>query len=147
LWAIPWITIMFAGGLVFSYFVLLPPAVNFLLTFGEEIAIPQIRIGSYINVVSRVLLASGIIFELPVVTTALARMGIINYRWLAGKRKMAVVLSFILAAIITPTFDPVNQCLVAVPLVVLFEMSIWLARLVQPRHATGKLALSQSLDS
>jgi sec-independent protein translocase protein TatC len=131
---LPWIVFMFAGGVVFSYYVLVPPAIKFLLTFGSDIAVPQIRIGSYINVITRVILASGIIFELPVISTFLARMGIITSAWLASKRKFAIVGAFVLAAIITPTFDPVNQTLVALPLIVLYEMSIWLAKLVQRKH-------------
>jgi sec-independent protein translocase protein TatC len=142
LWIIPWVIIMFAGGVIFSYFVLLPPAIKFLLTFGNDIANPQIRIGSYITLVTRILLASGIIFELPVITTFLARIGLVNHRWLAGKRKIAFVLAFILAAVITPTFDPLNQTLVAAPLIVLYEMSIWLAKLVEPRKVEKTVSIS-----
>jgi len=65
-----------------------------------------------------------------VVTTFLARLGIISPQWLASKRKIFIIVAFILAAIITPTFDPINQSLVAIPLIILFEMSIWLAKLV-----------------
>ena len=126
----PWVTLMFLGGVVFGYFVLIPPAINFLLNFGSDIATPQIKIGNYISVITRLLLAVGLIFEMPVVTTFLARIGIVNPKWLAGKRKMAIIIAFVVSAIITPTFDPVNQTLVAVPLVVLYEMSIWLAKLV-----------------
>jgi sec-independent protein translocase protein TatC len=140
---LPWITLMFIGGIIFSYFILTPPAVNFLLTFGNEIATPQIRIGSYINVVTRVILATGIIFELPVITTFLARMGIISSDWLARRRKIAFILAFILGAIITPTFDPVNQSLVAAPLIALFEISIWLAKLVQRKRTRALSALNQ----
>jgi sec-independent protein translocase protein TatC len=68
-----------------------------------------------------------------VLTTFLARIGIVKPEWLAAKRKMAIIGAFILAAIITPTFDPINQSLVAIPLVVLYEMSIWLAKLVYRR--------------
>ncbi len=131
---IPWVFLMFIGGVLFSYFVLLPPSVKFLFTFGSEFATPQIRIGSYITVVTRVVLATGCIFELPVVSTFLARLGIITGDWMASKRKIAVVGAFVLGAIITPTFDPINQSFVAVPLIVLYEMSIWLARLVQVRR-------------
>ncbi len=132
---LPWIVLMFIGGVVFGYFVLIPPAVKFLVTFGSDIATPQIKIGNYISVVTRLLLAMGLVFELPVVSTFLARIGVISYRWLASKRKAAIIFAFILAAIITPTFDPVNQTLVAVPLIVLYEMSIWLAKLVQKKEA------------
>ncbi|MFC2058799.1 twin-arginine translocase subunit TatC, partial [Chloroflexota bacterium] len=65
----------------------------------------------------------------------LARIGVVTSKWLASKRKFAIVGGFILAAIITPTFDPVNQTLVAAPLIVLYEMSIWLAKLVQRKRS------------
>lgn len=129
--AIPWIFLMFIGGVVFSYFVLMPPGLKFLFTFGNNIASPQIRIGSYITVVIRIVLAAGIIFELPVITTFLARLGLITSEWLANKRKFAFLGAFILGALITPTADPVNQSMVAGPIIVLYELSIWLARLVQ----------------
>ncbi len=132
---LPWIGLMFIGGVVFGYFVLIPPAVKFLVNFGSDIATPQIKIGNYISVVTRLLLAMGLVFELPVVSTFLARIGVISSRWLASKRKVAIIFAFILAAIITPTFDPVNQTLVAVPLIVLYELSIWLAKLVQKKEA------------
>lgn len=128
---LPWIALMFVGGVIFAYFILVPPAVNFLVTFGSDIATPQIKIGNYISIVSRLLLSIGLVFEMPVITTFLARLGIITPKWLSDKRKPAIILAFILAAIITPTFDPVNQTLVAAPLIILYEISIWLAKLVQ----------------
>ena len=137
---LPWIALMFVGGVAFGYFILIPPATRFLITFGSDIAVPQIKIGNYISIVSRLLLAIGLAFEMPVVTTFLARLGIITSKWLASKRKIAIISAFILAAIITPTFDPINQSLVAVPLIILYEMSIWLAKLVQrkePREVTS----------
>jgi sec-independent protein translocase protein TatC len=127
---LPWVALMFFGGVVFGYFILIPPAIKFLLTFGSDIAVPQITIDSYISLVTRLLLAIGLVFEMPVFTTFLARIGIIKPEWLASKRKAAIIGAFILAAIITPTFDPINQSLVAIPLVILYEMSIWLAKLV-----------------
>jgi sec-independent protein translocase protein TatC len=131
---IPWIGFMFIAGVIFGYFVLLPPAMKFLLTFGSSIAEPQVRISNYISVVIRLLLAIGLVFELPVITTFLARINVISYRWLADKRKIAILLAFVAGGIITPTFDPINQTLVALPLIVLYEISIWLARLVQKRE-------------
>jgi sec-independent protein translocase protein TatC len=126
---LPWIGLMFAGGVVFGYFVLIPPAVKFLLNFGNDIATPLPRISNYISLVTRLLLAIGLVFEMPVVTTFLARLGVVSGKWLASKRKWAIVFAFVLAAVITPTWDPVNQTLVALPLVVLYELSIWLARI------------------
>jgi len=130
---LPWIGLMFIGGVVFGYFVLIPPALKFLLTFGANIATPQIKVGNYIALVTQLLLSIGLVFELPVVTTFLARIGVVKAKWLADRRRPAIIIAFILAAMITPTFDPINQSLVAVPLIVLYELSIWLARLVQKK--------------
>ena len=74
------------------------------------------------------------VFEMPVITTFLARLGVLKPKWLADRRRTAIIVAFILAAIITPTFDPINQSLVAVPLIVLYEMSIWLAKLVYKKE-------------
>jgi sec-independent protein translocase protein TatC len=141
---LPWIAFMFLVGVVFGYFILIPPAIGFLYTFGSDIATPQIKIGNYISIITRLLLAIGLVFEMPVVTTFLARIGIVKAKWLADKRKMAIIVAFILAAIITPTFDPINQSLVAVPLVVLYEMSIWLAKLVERKKAEASEELPAS---
>lgn len=131
---LPWIALMFAAGVVFAYFILVPRMIGFLLTFGSDIAVPQIRIGNYISFVTRLLLVVGLVFEMPVLTTFLSRLGVLKPKWLADKRKAAIIIAFILAAIITPTIDPVNQCLVAIPLIALYEMSIWLAKLVHKRE-------------
>lgn len=140
--AVPFIFCMFVGGVVFCYYIMLPPAVNFLTSLGTGIAIPQIRISSYINLVTRLLLVAGIVFELPVVSTFLTRLGIVNSRWLASKRKWAIIAAFIVGAVVTPTPDPINQSLVALPLIVLYEISIWLAKLVQKKPVKEESALS-----
>jgi sec-independent protein translocase protein TatC len=131
--AVPFIFIMFTGGVLFAYYVLVPPAMQFLLGLGQGIAAPQIRISNYITLVSRLLLAVGLVFELPVLITFLARLGIISWRWLLRQWKWAVILAFLLGAVITPTIDPVNQTLVALPLIVLYLLSILLARIFERR--------------
>jgi len=131
---LPWIALMFAAGVVFGYYIIVPRMTEFLITFGGNIATPQIKVGNYVAVVTRILLAIGIVFEMPVLTTFLARIGIISPKWLSDKRKTAIILSFVLAAMITPTIDPINQCLVAAPLIVLYEMGIWLAKLVYQKR-------------
>jgi sec-independent protein translocase protein TatC len=132
---LPWIALMFMGGVVFGYFILIPPATKFLISFGSDIASPEIRVGNYVSVIARLLLAIGIVFEMPVITTFLARLGVLKPKWLSDHRRTAIIFAFILAAIITPTFDPINQSLVAIPLIVLYEMSIWLARWVYKKPA------------
>jgi sec-independent protein translocase protein TatC len=126
---LPWIAAMFAAGVVFGYFILIPPAIKFFLGFGGDIADAQIRIGNYIPMVTRMLLVTGFVFELPVLTTFLARIGVVSGNWLASKRKIVIVGAFFLAAILTPP-DVLTQILLGVPLIALYELSIWLARLV-----------------
>ena len=119
----------FAGGAVFGYFVLFPPAIRFLLTFGNEVATPFIRIGNYANLMLTLLFWMGIVFEIPIVMFFLSKIGVVHARFLARQRKYAIVAAFVLGAIITPTFDPINQSLVALPIIVMYEIGILLARL------------------
>jgi len=126
---LPWMVIMFAAGVVFSYFMLIPAAISFLLGFGGDIATPQIKVSNYVSVVARLLLVSGFVFEMPVVVAFLARIGIVSAGWLAGKRKIVIVGAFVVAAILTPP-DVFTQIVLAVPLIVLYELSILLARVL-----------------
>jgi len=123
----PAVVITFTLGVLFGYFVLLPPALRFLLTFDADIATPMITIGNYINVVTRLLFWLGIVFEIPIVIFLLAKLRLVSYKKLASGRKLAIIFAFILGAMITPTFDPINQTLVAVPIFLLYESGIWLA--------------------
>lgn len=127
--ALPWITLMFLAGFAFGYFVLIPPATSFLLNFMSDIARPEIKIDNYIGIVTRLLVSIGLVFETPVIITFLARLGIVKPEWLASKRRWAIVLAFVIGAFITPTFDPINQSLVAIPMIVLYELSILLAKI------------------
>ncbi len=133
--ALPWITLMFIAGFAFGYFILVPPATNFLLNFMTDLARPEIKIDNYVSIVTRLLVALGLVFETPVIITFLARLGIVKPEWLAHKRRWAIVVAFILAAVITPTFDPINQSLVAIPLILLYEISIWLAKIAYRKRA------------
>jgi len=138
--ALPWITLMFAVGFVFAYYILVPPATNFLLNFMTDIARPEIKIDNYISIITRFLVAIGAVFEMPVIVTFLARLGIIKPQMLSSRRRLAIIVAFILAAIITPTFDPINQCLVAIPLIVLYEISILLARVAYRKRTEASSA-------
>ena len=125
----PGIVLSFAAGVAFGYFVLIPPAISFLLSWGSDLATPMIRISNYINVMVMLLFWMGVVFETPIVMFLLAKLGVVSWRGFAGWRRYWVVTAFILGALITPTFDPINQALVAVPLILLYELGIWLARL------------------
>ncbi len=119
----------FAAGAAFGHQVLFPPAAHFLQNFGSDIADPFIRIGSYTNLMLTLLLWMGLVFETPIVAFFLSRIGVVTGDWLAKQRKYAVIVAFILGAIITPTFDPINQTIVSVPIIVMYELGIWLAKL------------------
>jgi len=125
----PGALLAFLAGVAFAYFVLTPPALHFLLTFGSDVATPMIRVSNIVNLMVRLLFWMGIAFETPLVMYLLAQLGIVSARRMAKFRRYWVVVAFILGAIITPTVDPVNQALVAGPLLALYEVGILLARI------------------
>jgi sec-independent protein translocase protein TatC len=129
----PFVVIMFAIGVAFAYFIALPPAIQFLFNFqvGNVTVMP--RISNYVDIVLRMLVIIGLVFELPIIMMALSAVGLVTSKWLASKRKIWFVLAFIISAFITPTFDPINQTIVAAPLIVLYELSIWLTKIVKKR--------------
>lgn len=133
--SMPLVVVLFAAGVCFAYFIFLPPALKFLLTFGSDIAQPMITVSNYVSVLVRLLLAVGLVFEIPLVITLLAKLGVVSPQKLAKGRKWAILAAFVLGAIITPTVDPVNQTLIAAPIIVLYELSIWLAKLAYPKKA------------
>lgn len=126
---VPAAVLAFAAGAVFGHQVLFPPAVRFLLSFGSGIATPLPSIGAYTNLMLTLLLWMGLVFQTPIVAFFLSKIGVVTGDWLAKQRKYAVVVAFILGAIITPTFDPINQTIVSVPIIVMYELGIWLAKL------------------
>ncbi|MBI2908840.1 MAG: twin-arginine translocase subunit TatC [Chloroflexi bacterium] len=125
----PGVVLSFITGAAFAFFLVIPPALKFLLTFGIEIAKPQIKVGNYVSVVTNLVFYIGLAFEAPLIVYFLAKIRIIKPRLLTRYRKYAFVGAFVAAAFITPTPDPINQSLVAVPLIALYEVSILLAKL------------------
>lgn len=127
--------LLFIGGVAFAYYVALPPALDFLLDFGGgDLAEPNIRVGSYVDFVTRLLFWTGVSFQTPLVVMYLARFGIVTAGQLVRWWRIAIVGAFVIAAIVTPTIDPVTQSLVAGPIIVLYFLGIVLAVLVQPRR-------------
>jgi sec-independent protein translocase protein TatC len=119
---------LFVGGMSFCYFILLPRAIPFLLNFGGDLFSGQLRADEYLSFVTTFVLGMGLVFEVPVIIWALVRIGIVQRSWLAKQRRYVFLLSFIIAAVITPTPDPFNQTLVAIPLYLLWELGLFLAR-------------------
>ena len=126
---------LFLIGVAFGYYLALPPAMDFLLNFGgEDIAQPNIRIGSYIDFVTRLVFWIGVAFETPIVVMFLAKFRLVRAGQLIGWWRYAIVSAFIIAAIVTPTPDPVTCTVVAVPIIALYFIGAALAFLVQPRN-------------
>lgn len=139
--ALPFIIFMFLGGVAFAFFIALPPALSFLYTFNSDIASVLPSIADYVNLVTRMLLVVGLVFETPLIIMLLAKFGVVSPDWLSGKRKIWIVLAFVIAAIITPTPDPINQLIIAIPLILLLELGIFLAKRVykKKRNKDGTL--------
>ena len=117
-------TIFFLGGASFCFFLVLPYAMKFLLSYGTANMQPLISIDSYLSFAGMLILAFGLIFELPVVSFILGRVGIITSKMLSSWRRYAIIIILIAAAILTPTPDLINQMLLAGPLYILYEISI-----------------------
>ncbi len=131
-YALPFVVIgslLFIGGGAFSLFVVTPFAIKFLLSY-ERVGLQALpSIGSYVDFLLKFTLAFGAIFELPLLITILARLGIVTAQMLSRNRKYAILVAFIVGAVLTPTPDAFNQTLMAGPLIVLYEVGIICARI------------------
>ncbi len=133
----PFILLLFIAGMLFCYFLLLPNAIKFLINFASDVFQNQLRASEYLSFVTTFILGMGLVFEMPVVIYALVRLGIVKRSWLTKQRRYVFLLVFVIGAIITPTPDPFNQTLVAVPMYLLFELGLFLARFAaKPRAAS-----------
>jgi sec-independent protein translocase protein TatC len=123
---------LFLAGVAFGYFVVLPIGIDFLLSWDPDRYETIITSNSYLSFVTRFLLAFGIVFELPAATYVGARLELVDAPFLRNYRRHAVVINAILAAALTPGQDPFSMILMAVPMVVMYEVSILIARYVNP---------------
>lgn len=119
------------GGL-FAYFGMLPVAIPLLSKFGEGITVNAWALGAYVSFVLRMLLVFGVVFELPVISALLSMLGILSPKFLRSYRSYAVLIIFVAAAFLTPP-DPATQILMAVPLILLYEISIFVSWFFQPK--------------
>lgn len=133
--AIPFVvssTILFVGGSLFGYFVVFPFGFKFFIGFSNEYvkALPSVK--QYFSFSLKLLFAFGLVFELPVVMFFLSKIGLVTPEYLKRKRKYAILLTFVMAAILTPP-DVITQCMMAGPLIVLYEVGILVARLARKK--------------
>jgi len=124
-------TTMFVSGALFAYYVVFPFGFSYLINFGSQLFTALPSIGDYVGFFAKLMFGFGIAFELPVATFFLAKLGLVTDESLRGFFKYAVVIIFILAALLTPP-DIITQFLMAVPLVFLYAVSILIAKIVNP---------------
>lgn len=126
-----WVSLLFFMGVAFGYFVIAPYTVNFFANFQlDETIVNQWTITSYVDTLVPLILGTGLAFQLPLVMYFLAKIGIVSPQFLRGARKYAIVIIIVVAGVITPP-DVISQIIVSLPLLLLYEVSIWLSSRVQ----------------
>lgn len=132
--SLPFVTFFFIAGLLFGWFITVPTAIQFLVNFSSsELIQAQPRISDFLGKITSLLLINGVVFELPVIIFVLAFLGVVTAAQLRQYRRFAVVIVVIVAALITPTGDPINLGLLAIPMYLLYEVGIFLARFAPKR--------------
>ena len=121
---VPTSFILFFVGLIFSYYFVLPAGIKFFLGFSNVDLQPLFSIGQYLDFVISFLMPFGFIFELPLIILVLAKLGFVSSKYLIKKRKIVILFSFIIGAFISPTPDVFSQTMIAVPILILYEISI-----------------------
>jgi sec-independent protein translocase protein TatC len=117
-------TIFFISGAAFGYFLVFPPAFKFLVGYNNDFLTSLPAVSEYFTLALRLLIAFGVIFEMPVMMVFLAKAGLVSVAFLNRNRKYAILINFVIAAILTPTPDIVNQMMMGIPLLVLYEVSV-----------------------
>lgn len=136
---------LFLAGVVFAYLIVLPVGLRFMLGYGEEFFGQLLQAEKYINFVTLFLLAFGVVFELPLVMMLLAWSGLVDHVKLRKVRKYAILAEAVVAMVFTPSQDPVSMALMLIPLIILYEVGILLARFVARRKAKRAEAAEAAL--
>jgi len=135
LWIVFFSTFCFLVGIAFAYFLMLPMTMSFGAQFGTTEISNVWTIDEYISIIISVMLAAGVIFELPMISFFLSKLGILTPKFMRKYRRHAIVIIMILAAILSPGTDPVSQVMLAVPLVLLYEISIFISKFSSKKSA------------
>jgi len=132
--SIPFVTLFFLAGIVFGWFITVPTAIRFLIGFsGSELIQAQPTLSDFLSTITTLLLVNGVVFELPVIIYVLAFLGVVTTKQLGKYRRFALVAVVIIAAVITPTGDPINLLLLAIPMYLLYEVGVIMSRFVPKR--------------
>jgi len=126
--------VLFAAGASFSYFLIVPVGVKFLLAYGSDVMVPMISVSRYLSFVFGMVFSFGLVFELPLIIGFLVKLGMLQSATLRKQRRFAIVIIFIAAAALTPGPDVFSQVLMALPLLVLYEAGIIVARMIEKRR-------------
>jgi sec-independent protein translocase protein TatC len=144
--------ILFLMGASLVYFFFTPMVMWFFLAMQQVGTNDQVQISllpkvsEYLSLIMTLIFSFGLVFQLPVVTSLLTRVGLLSSQALAEKRKWAIVLSFVVAAVLTPP-DPMSQCGLAIPTIILYEVAIWSSRMIERAQARDRLAREQAANS
>lgn len=134
-WIVIFTTFCFLSGVVFAYFVMLPLTLKFAAQFGSPTIENNFSIDEYFSIILSVILGAGLVFELPMLSFFLSTIGLLTPKLMRKYRRHSIVAIMILAAILTPGTDPVSQLLLAIPLVILYEISILVSKIFQRKSA------------
>jgi len=126
-------SVCFLLGIFFAYFIMLPLALSFASQFGTTAIKNEFAIDEYMSIIISVMLAAGLVFELPMLSFFLSKLGILTPDFMKKYRRHSLVIIMILAAVLTPGTDPVSQVILAVPLFLLYEISILVSKLSQKK--------------
>ncbi|HEX7415572.1 MAG TPA: twin-arginine translocase subunit TatC [Smithellaceae bacterium] len=129
-------SLLFISGVLFGYFIALPPAFEFFVSFNNKYLQAMISFKDYLSLFVTFLLGFGLSFELPIFIFFLTKLGIVNAKMLSKQRRYAILVIFIVAAILTPSPDALSQILMAIPLMFLYEVSIFVARFAEKKKIT-----------
>ena len=131
-------TLLFVSGVLFGYFIALPPAFQFFVSFNNKYLQAMISFSDYLSLFVTFLLGFGLSFELPIFMFFLAKLGIVNAKMLSKNRRYAILVIFIVAAILTPSPDALSQILMAIPLIFLYEVSIFVVKFAEKKKVASE---------
>lgn len=134
-WIVIFTTFCFLSGVVFAYFVMLPLTLKFAAQFGSPTIENNFSIDEYFSIILSVILGAGLVFELPMLSFFLSSIGLLTPKLMRKYRRHSIVAIMIFSAILTPGTDPVSQLLLAIPLVILYEISILVSKIFQRKSA------------